>query len=132
MGQKKDKKQNENSGLGLRGLMYHNGFILVCCFLVSVVVWFVMAAGSDMNRTTVIKDVPVSVSLSSQAEAEGLRRGVGPAGSPGDPEPGLHQADRQHHPEIQRPGALCQAQRPDRLSGGLRHPGGDYFGIRPL
>lgn len=73
MGQKKDKKQNENSGLGLRGLMYHNGFILVCCFLVSVVVWFVMAAGSDMNRTTVIKDVPVSVSLSSQAEAEGLR-----------------------------------------------------------
>ena len=35
MGQKKDKKQNENSGLGLRGLMYHNGFILVCCFLVS-------------------------------------------------------------------------------------------------
>ena len=84
MGQKKDKKQNENSGLGLRGLMYHNGFILVCCFLVSVVVWFVMAAGSDMNRTTVIKDVPVSVSLSSQAEAEGLRRGVGPAGAPGD------------------------------------------------
>ena len=65
MGQKKDKKQNENSGLGLRGLMYHNGFILVCCFLVSVVVWFVMAAGSDMNRTTVIKDVPVSVSLSA-------------------------------------------------------------------
>lgn len=73
MAQKNGQPQGENQKQGLRGLMYHNGFIFVCCFLVSVVVWFVMAAGSDMNRTTVIKDVPVTVNLSSQAEAEGLR-----------------------------------------------------------
>lgn len=73
MEQKKRDEQPSKERLGLKGIMYHNGFIFVCCFLVSVVVWFVMAAGSDMNRMTVIKDVPVTVSLSPQAEAEGLR-----------------------------------------------------------
>lgn len=73
MERKKDEQGKVKNKQGLRGLMYHDGFILVCCFLVSVVVWFVMAAGSDLNRMTVIKDVPVTVSLSPQAEEEGLR-----------------------------------------------------------
>ena len=81
MNQKKDtdpkdtrQKDRKKTGLSeLRGLIYHNSFVLALSFVVALVGWFVMAAGSDKNRTYVIYDVPIQVTLSSQAEADGLR-----------------------------------------------------------
>lgn len=66
--QKKDKGK-----FRLGGLIYHNSFVLACSFIVALVGWFVVAAGSDMNRTYVIQDVPVTVVRSPQAEEEGLQ-----------------------------------------------------------
>ncbi|WP_322170082.1 CdaR family protein [Acutalibacter caecimuris] len=73
MNTKKENNSKEKKKFRLSGLLYHNSFVLACSFAVALVSWFVIAAGSDMNRTYVIRDVPVNVSLSSQAEADGLR-----------------------------------------------------------
>ena len=35
--------------------------------------WFLMAAGSERNDTYTIYDVPIEVTLSAEAEADGLR-----------------------------------------------------------
>lgn len=67
------KGPKEKKKFRLSGIMYHNSFVLACSFAVALVSWFVIAAGSNMNRTYFIQDVPVNVTLSTQAEADGLR-----------------------------------------------------------
>lgn len=75
MNTKKDngKQRGKKKKFRLRELIYHNTFVFICSLITAVVGWFVMAAGSDMNGAYVIKDVPVTISLSGQAEEEGLR-----------------------------------------------------------
>ena len=57
----------------LRDLIYHNGFVLAVSFAAALVCWFVMAKDSDLGGIRVIYNVPIDVTLSSQAEADGLR-----------------------------------------------------------
>lgn len=59
--------------LSLRNIFYHNTFVLAFSFVIALVTWFVMAYGSDMNRTYTIQDVPITVVPSTEAEADGLR-----------------------------------------------------------
>lgn len=57
---------------GLRGLIYHNAFVLALSFVSALVLWFVMASGNvDANR--IVADVPIEVRFSAEAEAQGLR-----------------------------------------------------------
>lgn len=65
------KKKKEK--FSLRNIFYHNTFVLVFSFAIALVTWFVMAYGSDRNLTYTIYDVPITVMLSSEAEADGLR-----------------------------------------------------------
>ena len=68
-----ESKKPRKKKLRLGHLMYHNSFVLAFSFTVALVGWFVMAAGSDLNRIYVIKDVPINIGLSAEAEADGLR-----------------------------------------------------------
>lgn len=64
--------ESERSPKGLRGLLYHNSFVLALSFLVALVAWFVVASeNTDSNR--LIADVPIEVQFSAAAEGEGLR-----------------------------------------------------------
>lgn len=67
------KPQPQKKRLQLGNLMYHNSFVLAFSFATALVTWFVIAANSDLNRTYVISDVPIEVTLSAEAEADGLR-----------------------------------------------------------
>lgn len=55
----------------LRGLIYHNSFVLVVSFIAAMVGWFVVADGSNPN--SVVYDVPIEFTRSPEAEADGLR-----------------------------------------------------------
>ena len=68
-----DQEKKEKKKFRLSSLIYHNSFVLACSFIITLVGWFVTAAGSDVNRTNTVYDVPIQVSLSAEAEAEGLR-----------------------------------------------------------
>ncbi len=68
-----ESKKPRKKKLRLGHLMYHNSFVLAFSFTVALIGWFVMAAGSDLNRIYVIKDVPINIGLSAEAEADGLR-----------------------------------------------------------
>lgn len=73
---KKDNEEpqgKQKHKFSLSGLIYHNSFVLACSFVVALIGWFVIASNSDLNRIRVINDVPVTITLSAQAEAEGLR-----------------------------------------------------------
>ncbi len=54
-------------------IFYHNTFVMVFSFAIALTTWFVLAAKSDVNRTYTIYDVPIEVTLSTEAEADGLR-----------------------------------------------------------
>lgn len=68
-----EKTERPKKGFRLKGLIYHNSFVLACSFVVALVGWFIMAAGSDLDRVQTIHDVPIQVNLSADAEADGLR-----------------------------------------------------------
>ena len=57
----------------LRNIFYHNTFVLAFSFVCALCTWFLMAAGSERNDTYTIYDVPIEVTLSAEAEADGLR-----------------------------------------------------------
>lgn len=59
--------------LSLKNIFYHNTFVLAFSFAIALGTWFVMAANSERNDTYTIYDVPIEVSLSAEAEADGLR-----------------------------------------------------------
>ncbi len=59
--------------LSLKNIFYHNTFVLAFSFVIALCTWFVMAANSERNDTYTIYDVPIEVSLSAEAEADGLR-----------------------------------------------------------
>lgn len=69
----RDQDPRPRKKFRLGQLIYHNSFVLACSFIAALVGWFVMAAGSDMGRTFVIKDVPIEITLSAEAEADGIR-----------------------------------------------------------
>jgi len=54
-------------------LVYRNGFVLAASFAAALVCWFVMAKDSELDGTQMIYDVPINVTLSPQADADGLR-----------------------------------------------------------
>ncbi len=75
-----DKKGGGNKGAQRGGkrfrlgqLAYHNGFVLAVSFIAALIGWFVVAKDSDRGSTFMIKDVPIVVSLSAEAEAGGIR-----------------------------------------------------------
>lgn len=73
---KKDVRKQEPGKRGkfkLSQLVYHNSFVLACSFIAALICWFNMAAGADMDRTYTIYDVPINITVSPEAEAEGLR-----------------------------------------------------------
>lgn len=56
----------------LRGIFYHNTFVLIFSLCVAVVAWFVMSSqNTESNR--IIRDVPIEIQMSSEAEADGIR-----------------------------------------------------------
>lgn len=59
--------------LSLANIFYHNTFVLVFSFVIALTTWFMMASNSDVNPTYTIYDVPIEVTLSAEAEADGLR-----------------------------------------------------------
>jgi len=59
--------------LSLANIFYHNTFVLAFSFVIALATWFMMAAKSDVNPTYTIYDVPIEVTLSAEAEADGLR-----------------------------------------------------------
>lgn len=67
------KKEGRGRKLRMEKLLYHNGFVLAASFVIALVMWFVVAKDSDLNGTKTVYDVPITVNLSAEAEAEGLR-----------------------------------------------------------
>ncbi len=65
--------QQKRKRLSLGGLFYHNTFVLAFSFCAAIIIWFVMMAGSDTNRTVILYDVPIEVSLSEAATTDGIR-----------------------------------------------------------
>lgn len=58
--------------LNLRGIFYHNTFVLVFSLCVAIIMWFVMTAqNTELNR--IVRDVPIEVTLSPAAEEDGIR-----------------------------------------------------------
>lgn len=70
---KEGRPAQEKKKFSLRHIFYHNTFVLAFSFVIAVSMWFVMAARSDLNRSHTIYDVPIEVTLSAEAEADGLR-----------------------------------------------------------
>lgn len=75
---KKDDKRTPEQERGakkfkLSQFVYHNSLVLACSFIAALILWFNTAAGTDMNRTYTIYDVPINITVSPEAEAEGLR-----------------------------------------------------------
>ena len=69
-----EQEQQEGKGrLSLHNLFYHNTFVLIFSFVVSVIAWFIMYQYSGESRTYMVYDVPITTLYSSEAEAEGLR-----------------------------------------------------------
>lgn len=69
-----EQEQQEGKGrLSLHNLFYHNTFVLIFSFVVSVIAWFILYQYSGESRTYMVYDVPITTLYSSEAEAEGLR-----------------------------------------------------------
>lgn len=68
-----NKPEEKRAKLSLRNIFYHNTFVLVFSLVIALSTWFIMAAGSERNNTYTIQDVPIEVTLSAEAEADGLR-----------------------------------------------------------
>ena len=64
--------QEQRRRLNLRGIFYHNTFVLIFSFCVAVILWFIMTSqNTELNR--IIRDVPIEVTLSPAAEEDGIR-----------------------------------------------------------
>lgn len=64
--------QEQKKKWNLRGIFYHNTFVLIFSLCVAIIMWFVMTAqNTELNR--IIRDVPIEVTLSPAAEEDGIR-----------------------------------------------------------
>lgn len=73
-----ERKRPEEEGRKKRGrlsvgkIFYHNTFVLIFSFVVALVSWFFVSAGSS-DRGVTISNVPVEVRYSAAAQQEGLQ-----------------------------------------------------------
>ena len=64
--------QEQKRKWNLRGIFYHNTFVLIFSLCVAIIMWFVMTAqNTELNR--IVRDVPIEVTLSPAAEEDGIR-----------------------------------------------------------
>lgn len=64
--------QEKKRRLSLRGIFYHNTFVLIFSLCAAIIAWFVMTSqNTELNR--IIRDVPIEVTLSPAAEEDGIR-----------------------------------------------------------
>ena len=54
-------------------IFYNDRFVLVFSVFLAIVLWFIMAIVNTEERAREISDVPVTVTLSESAQADGLR-----------------------------------------------------------
>ncbi len=67
-----EEEKKEKGRLRVGSPFYHNTFVLIFSFCTAVICWFVMAS-RNTESNSVVRDVPISVTLSSAAEEDGIR-----------------------------------------------------------
>lgn len=79
-----EKVDNGNTQAGVKkkksvwerfiGLFYKNSFLLIISLILAIIVWFlVMASRVVEDASTVIHDVPIVISMSEQAQSDGIK-----------------------------------------------------------
>ena len=64
-------KKNRKWTIGT--LFYNDRFVMIFSILVSIILWFTVAATSSEGRPTTIKGIPIVVTLSDTAIGDGLQ-----------------------------------------------------------
>ncbi len=67
------KKNKGKEKLKPKNLFNHTTFSVVFSIVASFIIWFIMAANNDLNRTVIVYDVPIQITLSELAQSEGIK-----------------------------------------------------------
>ncbi len=65
--------KNKNNKLSIRNIFRSNKFVFVLSLLIAIVIWITMSIDASIGTTRVITDIPISISLSDEAQESGLR-----------------------------------------------------------